>query len=259
MYDSSEEQYSCSSGSVPIPIWNMDKFWSALGYNDGGAAQPTSPAKKEGKPKQPAKPKPAPALTSHANMITVKAIHDYEATKEDELSFQAGSIITDVTIVAEGGWWEGTFNGKKGWFPDNFVEMMGSTPAPPKPAAPAAASVKAIHDYEATTEDELSFQAGSIITDVAFHAGGGWWEGTFNGKKGWFPDNFVETVRQHAKCTFDYDAVNADELSMKYNPLPDFGASAGSRISMYWDVRPIFSRLPRAFSSMVVKIFHYLG
>ena len=37
-----------------------------------------------------------------------------------QLCFSKGEIIT-VTQVLDGGWWEGTLNGKTGWFPSNYV------------------------------------------------------------------------------------------------------------------------------------------
>src|SRR3954465_11920243 len=45
----------------------------------------------------------------------------------------------------------------------------------------------------------------------------------------------------------------ADDVSKNYRPLPLRGASAGASTSMYLHSRPIFSRLPSAFSSMVVR------
>ena len=54
--------------------------------------------------------------------MTVLVEHEYAATEEDELSIRPGDIISDV-IKQDGGWWEGTLNGKKGVFPDNFVKV----------------------------------------------------------------------------------------------------------------------------------------
>ena len=48
--------------------------------------------------------------------------YDYDAVEPDELTIRRGDIIHDVTSI-DGGWWEGTFNGKKGMFPDNFVKV----------------------------------------------------------------------------------------------------------------------------------------
>ncbi|KAK7477627.1 hypothetical protein BaRGS_00031105, partial [Batillaria attramentaria] len=45
--------------------------------------------------------------------------------QEDELTLRVGNIIRNV-ITAEGGWWEGELNGKKGMFPENFVKVGGA-------------------------------------------------------------------------------------------------------------------------------------
>lgn len=37
-----------------------------------------------------------------------------------QLCFSKGDIIT-VTQAIDGGWWEGTLQGKTGWFPSNYV------------------------------------------------------------------------------------------------------------------------------------------
>ena len=52
--------------------------------------------------------------------------YDYVAGEEDELSIKQGEIITDV-VKHDGGWWEGTINGRKGMFPDNFVKVSDIT------------------------------------------------------------------------------------------------------------------------------------
>ncbi|KPP71106.1 hypothetical protein Z043_110014, partial [Scleropages formosus] len=53
----------------------------------------------------------------------VKARFNFQQTNEDELSFTKGDII-HVTRMEEGGWWEGVFNGKTGWFPSNYVREV---------------------------------------------------------------------------------------------------------------------------------------
>ena len=52
--------------------------------------------------------------------------YDYDATQPDELTIKVGDIISDVKKVP-GGWWEGMLNGKRGVFPDNFVEVCFHT------------------------------------------------------------------------------------------------------------------------------------
>ncbi|CAG7726680.1 unnamed protein product [Allacma fusca] len=54
------------------------------------------------------------------NPILVKAIHAYTPVNNDELKLAKNDIIS-VAQKDEGGWWEGTLNGKSGWFPSNYV------------------------------------------------------------------------------------------------------------------------------------------
>uniref|UniRef100_A0A673ARX3 Osteoclast-stimulating factor 1 n=1 Tax=Sphaeramia orbicularis TaxID=375764 RepID=A0A673ARX3_9TELE len=63
---------------------------------------------------------------SGCGQLLVKARFPFQQTNEDELSFSKGDIIS-VSRQEEGGWWEGSFNGKTGWFPSNYVrELKGS-------------------------------------------------------------------------------------------------------------------------------------
>ena len=56
--------------------------------------------------------------------VTVRALYDYNAQREDELSFCQGAIITNVDKV-DGGWWSGDYgHHRKRWFPANHVEEI---------------------------------------------------------------------------------------------------------------------------------------
>uniref|UniRef100_A0A671XK07 Rho guanine nucleotide exchange factor (GEF) 7a n=1 Tax=Sparus aurata TaxID=8175 RepID=A0A671XK07_SPAAU len=58
--------------------------------------------------------------------LLVRARFNFQQTNEDELTFNKGDII-GVTRQEDGGWWEGTLNGRNGWFPSNYVrEIKGS-------------------------------------------------------------------------------------------------------------------------------------
>ena len=56
------------------------------------------------------------------NLVDVEVEFDYEAELGDELSLKTGDIVENVKRM-DGGWWEGTLNGKRGVFPDNFVKV----------------------------------------------------------------------------------------------------------------------------------------
>lgn len=55
--------------------------------------------------------------------LMVKARFNFKQNNEDELSFNKGEVIL-VTRQEEGGWWEGSLNGKTGWFPSNYVREV---------------------------------------------------------------------------------------------------------------------------------------
>ena len=52
-----------------------------------------------------------------------RAIYDYTAGREDELTVQAGDVI-NIIERSDGGWWTGEFNGVTGLFPANYIEEI---------------------------------------------------------------------------------------------------------------------------------------
>jgi phosphoketolase len=55
-------------------------------------------------------------------------------------------------------------------------------------------AVRAKYDYEASEDDELSFNVGDIITQLSGEDGQGWCKGKLNGVEGLFPAKWVESV-----------------------------------------------------------------
>ena len=56
-----------------------------------------------------------------------KALYDYAAMEEEELSFKEGDEINVTSTDNNGvddGWWEGYLDGKKGVFPSIVVERI---------------------------------------------------------------------------------------------------------------------------------------
>ncbi|XP_042191974.1 abl interactor 2 isoform X4 [Callorhinchus milii] len=64
-----------------------------------------------------------PPWAPRSYLEKVVAIYDYSKDKEDELSFQEGSIIY-VLKKNDDGWYEGVMNGVTGLFPGNYVESI---------------------------------------------------------------------------------------------------------------------------------------
>nr|XP_060497330.1 rho guanine nucleotide exchange factor 6 isoform X2 [Panthera onca] len=73
-------------------------------------------------------------MENGGHQLIVKARFNFKQTNEDELSVCKGDIIY-VTRVEEGGWWEGTLNGRTGWFPSNYVREIKSSERPLSPKA----------------------------------------------------------------------------------------------------------------------------
>jgi len=60
--------------------------------------------------------------------VWVRALYDYAATSDEELSFMEGSLIRitrkQIHDGVDDGWWEGEFNGRIGAFPSLVVEEL---------------------------------------------------------------------------------------------------------------------------------------
>jgi hypothetical protein len=55
---------------------------------------------------------------------TAIARYAFTAQKEKDLTFNVGDLIT-IEKKRQNGWWIGTLsNGKRGYFPNNYVEVM---------------------------------------------------------------------------------------------------------------------------------------
>uniref|UniRef100_A0A8C1JS89 SH3 domain containing 19 n=2 Tax=Cyprinus carpio TaxID=7962 RepID=A0A8C1JS89_CYPCA len=144
---------------------------------------------------------------------------DFEGEQSDELSFSEGDVIRLKEYVGDE-WARGEVNGQVGIFPLNFVEVLEDLPpapvqksAPNKIAMPGMAGSSntrrsykdsqaernseewavALYDFTAETEEDLAFLQGDRIL-VTAHIDDEWWSGRINGRQGFFPKAFVETV-----------------------------------------------------------------
>ncbi|XP_071239542.1 SH3 domain-containing kinase-binding protein 1-like isoform X1 [Salvelinus alpinus] len=155
----------------------------------------------------------------------------YSPLNEDELELVVGETI-EILREIEDGWWMGMKSGKVGAFPSNFTKEIFVSPKelPPQSFSdvkhnesktrpklsdtmfsketklPQRTSVRnktknvkeccqVMFDYAALTEDELNLKKGDIVTVITKETEDeGWWEGELNGRRGFFPDNFVMVI-----------------------------------------------------------------
>ena len=111
------------------------------------------------------------------------------------MNFKQGDIIT-VLQKDPSGWWQGELNGKIGVFPSvDWVEELSENGTPVVAAvAPAAKNqCRALYDYTAENEYELSIYQGDIITIDRDEEG--WFCGTNQrGQYGRYPSNYVQIL-----------------------------------------------------------------
>eukprot|EP00731_Ephydatia_muelleri_P032439 Em0023g946a len=144
---------------------------------------------------------------------------EYIAVEDDELSLKVGDMITDIKKSDEG-WYEGFLRGRRGVFPDNFVQIRPVKtilqPEIPKAVLPLEIPkavvpemrgmeskakqrrAKVAYSYQAENLDELTLVPGQIV-DVITEEEAGWWKGSLGGKVGVFPSNFVEEIAEEPK------------------------------------------------------------
>ncbi|XP_059516401.1 intersectin-2 isoform X2 [Myotis daubentonii] len=99
-----------------------------------------------------------------SELVNYRALYHFEARSHDEMSFNSGDIIqVDEKTTGEPGWLYGSFQGKFGWFPCNYVEKM---PSSEKSVSPKKAMLPPTVSLSATsTSESLSSNQPASVTD----------------------------------------------------------------------------------------------
>ncbi|KAL4983621.1 hypothetical protein BDW68DRAFT_181440 [Aspergillus falconensis] len=138
--------------------------------------------------------------------------YDYEKAEDNEIELREGEYVTEIEMVDKD-WWLGlNARGERGLFPSNYVELVedgrqsraesDTQPADthasetvahptPTPSSHVNPTAKALYDYEAAEDNELSFPEGAEIINIEF-PDDDWWLGEYLGKTGLFPANYVQ-------------------------------------------------------------------
>ncbi len=67
--------------------------------------------------------------------IGARALYDYVARSDKELSFSRGDFLQVMTKTQDNNWWDGYFGGRRGFIPVTYVEVTELKPSP-SPATP---------------------------------------------------------------------------------------------------------------------------
>ncbi|KRK00918.1 protein nervous wreck isoform X11 [Drosophila yakuba] len=189
---------------------------SMMASGAGGWDDPTEvnwgAAEEEEDKDEPIVPEPKEAI------FKCTALYSYTAQNPDELTIVENE---QLEVVGEGdgdGWLRArNYRGEEGYVPHNYLDIDQETAgsafndqtvdsmqspdqvsvimAPQKRIKSDVEWCIALYDYDATAEDELTFEEGDkikIITKTAHGVDDGWWEGELDGKFGNFPSLVVE-------------------------------------------------------------------
>jgi son of sevenless-like protein len=85
----------------------------------------------------------------------VRAQFDFDASDPSALSFKSGDVI-EVFTMLESGWWDGMLDGRRGWFPSNFVEELQLDDEEERPLSHHD------HEHEHEHEHEHTHGLGSV-------------------------------------------------------------------------------------------------
>ncbi|XP_077634904.1 dynamin-binding protein isoform X1 [Crocuta crocuta] len=153
------------------------------------------------------------------SMGQARALMGLSAQLDEELDFREGDVIT-ITGVPEPGWFEGELDGRRGIFPEGFVELLGplrtvdelessgdhddciingeeDTPPGEEERGPEEDVEQpgtygiALYRFQALEPNELDFDVGDKIR-ILGTLEDGWLEGSLKGRTGIFPYRFVK-------------------------------------------------------------------
>ncbi|XP_036192261.1 dynamin-binding protein isoform X4 [Myotis myotis] len=176
------------------------------------------------------------------SMGQARALMGLSAQLDEELDFREGDVIT-IIGVPEPGWFEGELEGRRGIFPEGFVELLGplrtvdesvrsgnhddcmengevDTPTGEEERGPEEEDEQpgtygiALYRFQALEPNELDFEVGDKIR-ILGTLEDGWLEGSLKGRTGIFPYRFVNLC---PKTKVEETVVLPQESSLRRVP-----------------------------------------
>eukprot|EP00794_Sanderia_malayensis_P010939 gene10939-12100_t len=167
--------------------------------------------------------------------------YNYEPQRDDELCINRGDQVL-VLEKEKDGWWLGERNGKTGWFPNNYVDIIDAKETAPQSeyALPSdvmpgfngsqqpqqqqsdqiISKVRTLYAFTSQSSEELSFERDVIleIIEKSKHDPDWWKARSSQGKIGLVPRNYVQEV--------EIDIPEPSELQMTSPNIAKVDATA---------------------------------
>ncbi|XP_061562138.1 dynamin-binding protein isoform X2 [Phycodurus eques] len=183
-----------------------------------------------------------------------RALMSLHAQLNEELDFREGELII-ITGLPEPGWYEGELDGRRGIFPEGFVELLNPLRSPQELAdcqylsneddeaaegteedaledveveeqkesveedeeVEGAVYGVALYEFRAMEPGELDFDVGDRI-HVVNTLEDGWLEGELRGRRGIFPHRFVKTEDSGPKMVEETNDEPDEEKENTFDP-----------------------------------------
>ncbi|MGH0127375.1 UNVERIFIED_CONTAM: hypothetical protein FKN15_077527 [Acipenser sinensis] len=184
-----------------------------------------------------------------------RALLGLSAQLEEELDFIEGDIITIIRIP-EPGWFEGELEGRRGIFPEGFVELLGPLQVAENQAcqddydnydeSDVTAEISlgseegagvygvALHQFKSMEPEELDFVVGERI-QILGTLEDGWLEGKVNGRRGIFPHRSI-TLDSFVSSGTDLDSKLSEQLAQFEKSLPGAIFGEHKKISRHFSI-----------------------
>ncbi|XP_061737216.1 SH3 domain-containing protein 19 isoform X2 [Nerophis ophidion] len=120
------------------------------------------------------------------------ALYAFHGTSPEELSFMAGDGVL-VTKHINQEWSSGRHDGREGIFPTAFVERRQTGFLGEQPEGDGGVQGKAMYDFTANCDEELSMQVGDVINNLEV-LDDDWFLGDLRGRRALVPRTYIQVI-----------------------------------------------------------------